>query len=72
MPHLYVATNGLSIWHSADLGETLERMPSSTGLYSGSRVWSLLNTPKGMLAGTDSGIYRWDPTNNQFLPLPSP
>ncbi len=58
MPRLYVATNGLSIWHSADLGETLTRIPTGTGLYSGSRVWALLATPKGMLIGTDSGIYR--------------
>jgi photosystem II stability/assembly factor-like uncharacterized protein len=72
MPSLYVATNGLSVWRSTDLGETLERMPSGTGLYSGSRVWSLLSTPKGLLAGTDSGIYRWAPANNQWMPLPSP
>ena len=72
MPHLFVATNGLSIWHSSDLGETLDRLPSSTGLYSGSRVWSLLNTPRGLLAGTDSGIYRWNEISKQFVPLPSP
>lgn len=72
MPQLYVATNGLSIWHSADLGETLERMPSSTGLYSGSRVWSLLETPGGLLAGTDSGIYLWHAAGKQFIAMPSP
>ena len=72
MPSLYVASNGLSIWHSQDLGETLTRIPSSTGLYSGSRVWALLNTPKGMLIGTDSGIYRWDVEASKFDPLPSP
>ena len=48
MPSLYVASNGLSIWHSQNLGETLTRIPSSTGLYSGSRVWALLDTAKGM------------------------
>jgi photosystem II stability/assembly factor-like uncharacterized protein len=72
MPQLYVATNGLSIWQSSDLGETLERMPSSTGLYSGSRVWSLLETPNGLLAGTDSGIYLWDVAGKQFIAMPSP
>lgn len=72
MPALFVATNGLSIWRSHDLGETLARMPTSTGLYSGSRVWSLLSTPRGLLAGTDSGIYRWDQANARFIPLPSP
>ena len=72
MPQLYVATNGLSIWNSSDLGETLARMPSSTGLYSGSRAWSLLRTPRGVLTGTDSGIYRWDAVSSQWAPLPSP
>jgi photosystem II stability/assembly factor-like uncharacterized protein len=72
MPQLYVATNGLSVWNSADLGETLARMPSDTGLYSGSRVWSLLQTPRGILAGTDSGIYRWDAAASRWVPLPSP
>ena len=72
MPTLFVATNGLSIWRSDDLGETLVRMPTSTGLYSGSRVWSLLPTPRGLLAGTDSGIYRWDRANARFIPAQRP
>ena len=72
MPNLYVATNGLSIWRSTDLGETLERMPTGTGLYSGTRAWSLLSTSRGLLAGTDSGIYRWDAAPNVWVPLPSP
>lgn len=50
MPTLFVATNGLSIWTSTDLGVTLARMPTSTALYSGSRVWSLLETPSGLMA----------------------
>jgi photosystem II stability/assembly factor-like uncharacterized protein len=72
MPTLFVATNGLSIWTSTDLGETLARMPTSTALYSGSRVWALLETPSGLMAGTDSGVYRWDAGNSQWLGLPSP
>ena len=55
--HLYVATNGLSVWSSSDLGETISRMPSSTGMYSGSQVWSLAvhpSDPGVLLAGTDS------------------
>ena len=63
MSHLYVATNGLSVWHSADRGETLNRMSTGTGLYSGSQVWSLAlhpTDPHVLLAGTNSGIYRLD------------
>ena len=71
MPQLYVATNGLSIWNSPDLGETLARMPSSTGTYSGSRAWSLLRTPRGILAGTD-GRLSLDAASSQWVPLPSP
>jgi photosystem II stability/assembly factor-like uncharacterized protein len=72
MPTLFVATNGLSIWTSTDLGVTLARMPTSTALYSGSRVWSLLETPSGLMAGSDSGIYRWDSTDGRWIGLPSP
>jgi photosystem II stability/assembly factor-like uncharacterized protein len=72
MPTLFVATNGLSIWTSTDLGETLARMPTSTALYSGSRVWALLETPAGLMAGTDSGIYGWDSANSRWVGLPSP
>lgn len=72
MPTLFVATNGLSIWTSIDLGATLARMPTSTGLYSGSRVWSLLETPHGLMAGTDSGIYLWDAAAVRWMGLSSP
>jgi photosystem II stability/assembly factor-like uncharacterized protein len=72
MPTLFVATNGLSIWTSTDLGVTLARMPTSTAMYSGSRVWALLETPTGLMAGSDSGIYRWDTKNGRWNGLPSP
>lgn len=72
MPTLFVATNGLSIWTSTDLGVTLARMPTSTALYSGSRVWSLLDTPLGLMAGSDSGIYRWESGGRRWIGLPSP
>jgi photosystem II stability/assembly factor-like uncharacterized protein len=72
MPTLFVATNGLSIWSSTDLGVTLARMPTSTALYSGSRVWSLLETPLGLMAGSDSGIYCWNPAESRWVGLPSP
>jgi photosystem II stability/assembly factor-like uncharacterized protein len=51
---------------------TLARMPTSTALYSGSRVWSLLETPRGLLAGTDSGIYRWDSAGARWVGMASP
>lgn len=72
MPTLFVATNGLSVWTSTDLGVTLARMPTSTAMYSGSRVWSLLETPRGLMAGTDSGIYRWDSAGARWSGLASP
>jgi photosystem II stability/assembly factor-like uncharacterized protein len=74
-PQLYVATNGLSVWSSRDLGETISRMPSSTGLYSGSQVWALAVHPAEpgvLLAGTDSGVYRLDHAAQQWTHLPSP
>jgi len=61
MSTLYVATNGLSVWSSEDMGETLLRMSTGTGLYSGSQVWALALHPSStqvLLAGTNSGIYR--------------
>src|SRR4051812_46471397 len=72
MPTLFVATNGLSIWTSSDLGQTLARLPSSTGLYSGSRVWALLETPLGLMAGTDSGIYVWQSRDARWIGISSP
>ncbi len=75
MSVLYVATNGLSVWSSNDLGETIGRMPSGAGMYSGSHVWALATHPKlpgQLLAGTDSGIYRLDQKQGQWSHLPSP
>ena len=74
-PQLYVATNGLSVWSSRDLGETISRMPSTTGLYSGSQVWALAvhpSEPGVLLAGTGSGVYRLDHAAQQWTHLPSP
>ena len=67
MPRLYVATNGLSVWSSTDLGETLVRTGTGRGMYSGSQVWAL--APRGgttgeLLAGTNTGI-----TRPQYLAL---
>jgi photosystem II stability/assembly factor-like uncharacterized protein len=56
---LFIGTNGLSVWTSDDRGNTLVRMQSETGLYSGSQVWALAAPRDGsMLAGTETGLYR--------------
>ena len=75
MAHLYVATNGLSVWCSTDLGETLDRMSTGTGMYSGSQVWSLAvhpSSPQILLAGTDTGVYRLDQAASNWTHIPSP
>jgi len=75
MSHLYVATNGLSVWSSADLGETLLRMSTGTGLYSGSQVWALAlhpALPHVLFAGTNSGIYRLDQEEENWTHIASP
>ena len=40
-PQLYIATNGLGVWYSDDLGENLIRMNSRMGMYSGNHIWAL-------------------------------
>jgi photosystem II stability/assembly factor-like uncharacterized protein len=75
MPHLYVATNGLSVWSSDDLGQTLLRMSTGTGLYSGSQVWALAlhpSLPHVLLAGTNTGIYRLEQADNNWTHIASP
>jgi photosystem II stability/assembly factor-like uncharacterized protein len=75
MSTLYVATNGLSVWSSDDLGETLLRMSTGTGLYSGSQVWALAlhpSLPHVLLAGTNSGIYRLDQGQKEWTHILSP
>jgi photosystem II stability/assembly factor-like uncharacterized protein len=75
MSDLYVATNGLSVWRSADLGETLLRMSTGTGMYSGSQVWALAlhpSLPHTLLAGTNTGIYRLDQKEENWTHMPSP
>ena len=75
MSHLYVATNGLSVWSSGDLGETLLRMSTGTGMYSGSQVWALAlhpSLPHVLLAGTNTGIYRLDQQEENWTHIPSP
>ncbi|MFM9966780.1 MAG: WD40/YVTN/BNR-like repeat-containing protein [Burkholderiales bacterium] len=75
MPHLYIGSNGLSLWTSADNGETLSRMSTGTGLYSGSQVWSLASHParsKELLVGADTGLHRLDRSTGACRLVPSP
>jgi photosystem II stability/assembly factor-like uncharacterized protein len=71
-PRLYVGTNGLSVWTSHDLGETLARMGSGKGLYSGSQVWALAAREGELFAGTNSGLYRLDTAAGRWSSVPSP
>jgi photosystem II stability/assembly factor-like uncharacterized protein len=75
MSHLYVATNGLSVWNSADLGETLLRMSTGSGMYSGSQVWALAphpSSPHVLLAGTNTGLYRLNQEEESWSHIESP
>lgn len=75
MPNLYVATNGLSLWSSSDNGETIGRMPTGTGLYSGAWVWGLApnpHDPSKMLVGTNFGVYELDQKAKKFNLLKLP
>ncbi len=74
MPRLYVATNGLSVWSSTDLGETLVRTGTGRGMYSGSQVWALAPRPATgeLFAGTNSGLYSLDRAGTRWTHMPSP
>ena len=69
MPRLYIATNGLSVWTSDDLGENLIRTQTDAGMYSGRQIWGLAAHPTGsgeVLVGTDDGIYGYDPQSQKW------
>ena len=75
MPRLYIGTNGLSVWSSTDLGQTLTRTGTGRGMYSGSQVWALApRAPETgeLLAGTNTGIYCLDRAAKQWTHMPSP
>jgi photosystem II stability/assembly factor-like uncharacterized protein len=60
-PTLYIATNGLSLWSSEDLGENLIRTQTDAGMYSGSQVWGLACNPadfEEVMCGTELGLFR--------------
>ena len=72
---LCVGTAGMSVWFSRDLGETWTRPYIESGLYLEARVWALSAHPARpgvVLAGTDSGIYRWVESEKHWTHLPSP
>jgi photosystem II stability/assembly factor-like uncharacterized protein len=71
---LCVGTAGMSVWFSRDDGETWIRPYIESGLYLEARVWALSAHPKRpgeVLAGTDSGLYRWNETDQKWTHLPS-
>jgi photosystem II stability/assembly factor-like uncharacterized protein len=72
---LFIATNGLGVWYSDDLGENLIRMNSRMGMYSGNHIWALANDPSdpnSLWAGTNGGLFRLDRRQKQWSHLPSP
>ena len=75
MPRLYIGTNGLSVWTSNDLGQTLTRTGTGRGMYSGSQVWALAPRARlsgELLAGTNTGIYCLDRAGTRWTHMPSP
>lgn len=73
-PRLFLGTIGLSVWYSDNLGDSLGRYLSDSGLYSESRIWALARNPSvpdAILAGTDSGVYCLDQRRGRFEHIPS-
>lgn len=71
---LCVGTAGMSVWFSRDDGETWIRPYIESGLYLEARVWALSAHPARpgeVLAGTDSGLYRWNESTQKWAHLPS-
>lgn len=74
MAELFIGSNGLSLWSSADLGDTLERMSTGAGMYSGSQVWALSASAvraQQLYMGTDTGVYVLDRNTGKCRHLPS-
>jgi hypothetical protein len=65
MAPLYIATNGLSVWYSDNLGEELQRTQTAKGMYS-EQVWGSLSSCKygRSLCGTELGLFQFSPADN--------
>jgi photosystem II stability/assembly factor-like uncharacterized protein len=75
MSRLYIATNGLSVWTSDNLGEELVRTPTAKGMYSGTQAWGLACHPANsgeVLCGTELGLFRFDPASKFWSHVASP
>jgi photosystem II stability/assembly factor-like uncharacterized protein len=73
-PRLYIATNGLSVWYSDNLGEELQRTQTARGMYSGTQVWGLACHPANtgeVLCGTELGLFCFRPGDNKWSHIPS-
>lgn len=72
----YAASVGHSVWFSADLGTHWRRAHTTHGgVYNESRCWCIATHPArpgAIFSGTDEGLYRWQPEQQQWLHLPSP
>ncbi len=74
-PQLYIASNGLGLWYSDDGGDSLVRMGSRAGMYSGAQIWAFAADPSDanlLLLGTNYGLYRLDRRRKELEHLPSP
>jgi photosystem II stability/assembly factor-like uncharacterized protein len=74
-PQLFIATNGLGLWYSDDCGDSLIRMGSRAGMYSGVQIWALASDPADpnlLLVGTNYGLFRLDRKKKEIFHLPSP
>lgn len=71
----YAASVGHSVWFSQDQGEKWSRANTHFGgIYNESRCWCVATHPARageVIAGTDQGVYRWDPSANKWNHLPS-
>lgn len=74
-PQLYIASNGLGLWYSDDRGDSLIRMGSRAGMYSGAQIWAFASDPSDqnlLLLGTNYGLYRLDRRRKALEHMPSP